>query len=150
MRIEELERALARWLPAVGAPLADEQPPPPPDAAAVPVVLDESALADLAPGEPAVVAELIDQFLAEAPTRAHAVRVALTQRDAPALQRAAHLFKGEAGSIGARELAAACARLESLAGADRLAGGLDALQAFEAAYADTSEALKSLRTRSVG
>src|SRR4029079_16073219 len=99
-----------------------------PDAAPLPaisqMVLDESILADLAPDDPEIVVELIDQFVADAPTRAHAVSVALTQRDALALRQAAHLFKGEAGSIGARELEHALARLESMARTDTIGSGV--------------------------
>jgi PAS domain S-box-containing protein len=147
VRIEELRAALQRWLPAedgAGQPtLAGE----PASRAAAPGVLDEAVLADLAPGEPDVVAELIDQFLGDAPTRVHVVRTAVTQRDAASLRQAAHLFKGEAGSIGARELEAACARLEALGASGNLSSGLQALRAFEAAYETTKDELLSFRAR---
>jgi PAS domain S-box-containing protein len=147
VRIEELQAALQRWLSSDAAPTPDDGAGSmEPDAVAVsPVVLDQSVLAELAPGEPDVVAELIDQFLDNAPTRVHAVRTALTQGDAAALRRAAHLFKGEAGSIGAGELTAACARLEAMGAANNLVGGLRALQTFETAYAATREALQAFR-----
>jgi two-component system sensor histidine kinase/response regulator len=149
VRIDELQEALERWLPG-GTIEKDDRPVAPVDVATAPTVLDETALAELAPGEPEIVVELIDQFLADAPTRAHAVRVALTQRDKAALRQAAHLFKGEAGSIGARELEDILARLESMARTDTVGSGVEAIRGFDAAYAATLQALQSLRASSVG
>jgi two-component system sensor histidine kinase/response regulator len=148
VRIEELQAALQRWLPTEEAPVGARAAAAGADGhATAPVVLDEAVLSDLAPGEPDVVAELIDQFLDDAPTRVHVVRTAVTQRDAAGLRQAAHLFKGEAGSIGARELEAACARLEAMGASGNLASGLQALRGFEAAYEATREALQSFRAR---
>ncbi|HZS00192.1 MAG TPA: response regulator [Chloroflexota bacterium] len=143
VHLDELRAVFERWLPAA----ASTPPVAPPDEAPGPALLDESVLADLAAGEPDLVVELVDQFLNEAPTRAHTVRLAFAQHDAPALRQAAHVFKAEAGSIGARELEAACARLEAVGRADQLSSGLDALRAFDGAYEATVEALRSLRAR---
>jgi PAS domain S-box-containing protein len=148
VRIDELQAALECWLrPAAPVPRAAA---PAADGEHAPVVLDESVLAELAPGESDVIVELIDQFLADAPTRVHAVRVAFTERDALALRQAAHLFKGEAGSIGARALEAACGRLEAIGRVGKLAGDPEALRALEASYEATSKALRSLRDRCAG
>jgi HPt (histidine-containing phosphotransfer) domain-containing protein len=146
VRLNELQAALVRSLPTV-SPAAADTVAPPLDGAAPRAVLDESVLADLAPGEPDIFVALIDQFLDQAPTRAHQVRVALIKRDPAALQQAAHLLKGEAGSIGARELEAACAQLETLGRDGKLMSSQDALWKFEAAYEAAIPALQSLRAR---
>lgn len=84
-----------------------------------PSVLD--ALRELnQPGEPDVVAEVLGLFRAGSAPRLAAVRAALEQRDAAALQRAAHDLKGASGTIGAYRLQRCCRHLEDAARAGRL------------------------------
>ncbi len=67
------------------------------------------------PGEPDVLGEVLATFLADAPGRVAAITAAIQGRDAPALLRAAHTFKGAAGSIGADRLHGHCRDLEHAA-----------------------------------
>jgi CheY-like chemotaxis protein/HPt (histidine-containing phosphotransfer) domain-containing protein len=148
VRIDELQAALACWLsaeattPLAPLPVDGAEPTGPP----LPV-LDEATLMDLAPGELDILAELIGQFLADGPARLEAVGAAVRARDAAALREAAHLLKGEAGSIGARQLEGACAALESLARAGQVPGADDGAPSVQTAYAATRDALQQFRAR---
>src|SRR5262249_43179118 len=69
-------------------------------------LLDPEALRTLAGDDPELPALLVAQFEQDAPQRIAALRAALDAGDADATRRAAHLFKGEASTIGARALEA--------------------------------------------
>lgn len=146
VRANELAAALARYLGAKGA---EPRAAAGTDGAVAPAtaIVDETALNDLAPGEPEIVAELVGQFLEEAPARVVAVQQALADGDASALRQAAHLLKGEASSLGALELADACEQLETLGRAGSL-DGADALAArLDAAFERARQALTAIRER---
>ena len=86
-----------------------------------------------------VLGELIALFSRGVPRQIAACREALGRGDAEALRRAAHAVRGDAGALGALELAALCARIETEAAEDRpgdLAAMVDALDpAFRRATA---------------
>lgn len=65
-----------------------------------------------APGEPDLVAELIDMFLVDAPALLDRARGALAAGDVAGASRAAHALKGNAASLGAGPLSAACGAAE--------------------------------------
>jgi HPt (histidine-containing phosphotransfer) domain-containing protein len=69
-------------------------------------------------GEPDLIVELIDLYLADTPHRLAAMRAAVAVADELTLKRAAHSLKGSSASLGARQVATLCARLESIAGSD--------------------------------
>lgn len=66
-------------------------------------------------GEPDLVVELIDLFLADAPQRVAIMREAMANSDARLLGRAAHALKGSSATLGAVQVAESCAELEQLA-----------------------------------
>jgi HPt (histidine-containing phosphotransfer) domain-containing protein len=70
-------------------------------------------------------AELIDEFLADAPDQLATLREAATSGDAEAARRAAHTLKGTGRTFGATELASVCQEAESAA----TAGDLDVVLA---------------------
>ncbi|MBP9143260.1 MAG: response regulator [Thermoanaerobaculia bacterium] len=74
-----------------------------------------SRLEASAMGEPALVVELLDLFIEDAPDGATAIRAAGAAADARRLAAAAHALKASAGAVGAAGLQAALASLESLA-----------------------------------
>ncbi len=86
-------------------------PPPEPDAAHTPVNL--SVITNLYRVRPAVVTELVDNFLTTAGERIVSIRRALDRADGPALQSAAHSLKGSSGTLGAAGMAQICADLEA-------------------------------------
>jgi CheY-like chemotaxis protein/HPt (histidine-containing phosphotransfer) domain-containing protein len=70
-------------------------------------------------GEPDPVAEIIDLFLRDTPSRLDEARQAAEKRDAAKVQAAAHTLKGSANNLGARRLGAAAGRLENQAATGR-------------------------------
>ena len=87
-------------------------------------VLDSRALDELRAnvgGDPEFVAELIDEFLEDAPRQLESLRTAASAGDAEAARRAAHTLKGNARTFGAAELAARCLEAESAAAEGDLA-----------------------------
>ncbi|HKQ62831.1 MAG TPA: response regulator [Candidatus Polarisedimenticolaceae bacterium] len=113
VKIEELDRVLARWTEhAAAEPSALEPASTEHDEA----TLDTSVLAGFRAGDPdggaGFVVALIQQFLAEAPRRLTALREGANQGDATSVALAAHALKGSAASMGANRLASRCQRLE--------------------------------------
>lgn len=90
--------------------------------------LDTGTLADLREsvgGDPVFFAELVDEFLADAPTQLATLREAATSGDTEAARRAAHTLKGNSRTFGADGLASLCQEAE----AGAAAGELDAVLA---------------------
>ena len=86
---------------------------------------------------------LIDEFLAEAPRRLRALRVASVTGDVAALESEAHAFKGSARVLGATPLADLCAVLEHTPGVDD--GARAHVEAIEAEAWRVREALEMVR-----
>jgi CheY-like chemotaxis protein/HPt (histidine-containing phosphotransfer) domain-containing protein len=80
-------------------------------------VLDDSALEhlDVATGDPAFVADLVDTFLREAPVLVAGLKTARQSGDAEEVRRAAHTPKSNARTFGAAGLANRCQELENTA-----------------------------------
>jgi len=104
--------------------------------------IDADAIArirDLGDGDDALLRELIEAYIADAPARLSAVRDAIARGDAAGLARAAHGLKSSSLDMGARDVAAIAGEIEALGrggsfdGAAALAARLDA--AFERARA---------------
>lgn len=66
------------------------------------------------PGEPDVLAEILELFLEETPKRISALQTALEAGDASQAARAAHSLKGSAGNIGASVMFDICRRMDEL------------------------------------
>jgi signal transduction histidine kinase/DNA-binding response OmpR family regulator/putative methionine-R-sulfoxide reductase with GAF domain len=99
--------------------------------------IDATALAELAaidgePGQPNLLAELLDVFRVDAPVRLAAVRAALESGDTDGVRRAAHAFKGSCAALGLRHLQELCATLESRSCAGTPAEAHRTLAAVEA------------------
>jgi HPt (histidine-containing phosphotransfer) domain-containing protein len=71
-----------------------------------------AALSQATGDDPAFLAELIDTYLADAPSLLAAMRHALATGDTTALYRAAHTLKSSSAALGAESLASLCRRLE--------------------------------------
>jgi CheY-like chemotaxis protein len=85
-----------------------------------------------AEGEPDILGELIGLFLEEAAPQLAALRRALEEGDARAVERVAHTLKGSSGSMGAPRMAEVCGALEEvgvLGDLTRAPGLLDRLDA---------------------
>jgi HPt (histidine-containing phosphotransfer) domain-containing protein len=92
----------------------------------LPSALDTAVLRELRESvgdDPEFVAELIDDFVADAPSQLESLRDAATSGDATRAGRAAHTLKGNSRTFGGKELASLCQEAETAAGA----GDLDAV-----------------------
>jgi CheY-like chemotaxis protein/HPt (histidine-containing phosphotransfer) domain-containing protein len=79
--------------------------------------IDATALAELAaidggPGQPNLLAELLDLFREDTPVRLAALRAALESGNADGMREGAHALKGSCASLGLRHLQELCATLE--------------------------------------
>jgi HPt (histidine-containing phosphotransfer) domain-containing protein len=75
--------------------------------------------------DPEFLAELVDDFLADAPTQLESLRETTTSGDATGARRAAHTLKGNSRTFGATLLASRCQEVEAAA----RVGDLDAVLA---------------------
>ena len=146
---EELDEVLKRWMQRgtskeVGMP--DETGAPPPDDFTYPAAagavaqeedsqnpLDESVLEGLrALGDASLLAELVELFVDETPSRLAALRNAVEDEDAGTVEQTAHTLKGSCSNMGAWRMANLCAELQELGSSGELtpaSGLLDQLQA---------------------
>jgi HPt (histidine-containing phosphotransfer) domain-containing protein len=74
--------------------------------------------------DPEFLAELVDDFLQDAPAQLESLREAAATGDATGARRAAHTLKSNSGTFGATALASLCQEAETAA----VAGDLDALR----------------------
>jgi two-component system, sensor histidine kinase len=103
-------------------------------------------LQDLAmPGEPSPIVELIELYLADAPTCLDQLRLAFGRKDACAVQRLAHSLRGSSTNLGVERLASLCASLEQQAQRDDFAPARGALAEIEDAFRNAVEALERER-----
>jgi HPt (histidine-containing phosphotransfer) domain-containing protein len=103
------------------------------------------ALRESVGDDPAFLAELVGDFLADAPDQLVALRSAAGSGDAPAAMRAAHTLKGNSRTFGAMELAACCQDAETAARAGDLDDVLARLDAIEAEWGRVDAALVAWR-----
>lgn len=97
-------------------------------------------------GDPEFLAELIDEFLSDAPRQLELLREAAAAEDAEEARRAAHSLRGNARTFGAATLAALCQEAESAAGAGDLRAVLARLEAIDAAWSEVRTELGAVRT----
>jgi CheY-like chemotaxis protein len=91
----------------------------------------------------AFLADLIGQFLAEAPVRLAALREAVAQVNPVALKAAAHSLIGSSGTMGARNMSTLCAELERRAGSGAVGGCAPLVTRLEDEFDRVREALKA-------
>jgi HPt (histidine-containing phosphotransfer) domain-containing protein len=105
-------------------------------------VLDPAALGRLreSVGDE-LVSELVDLFLADAPTQLGALREAVESGDAETARRAAHTLKSNGATFGADGFSERCRLLEDCAKAGDLEHAGDLLAGVEAGYRDVAAAL---------
>ena len=77
--------------------------------------------------QPAVLEELCRDYIVEARATLAQLREAISQQNALRLQDRAHYLKGSSMMLGARELASACAALETMGRSSNLTGAAPAL-----------------------
>lgn len=110
--------------------------------------LDLDTLAELRASvgdDPEFVAELIGDFLADAPAQLESLRAAAASGDATTARRAAHTLKGNGRTFGAVKLAALCQEAEAAAGADDLGAVLARAGAIDEEWARVRAELIAFR-----
>ena len=110
--------------------------------------LEASALDSLrALGGDDFLAEVIDEFLADAPKLLTTLRGALEGNDADELQRAAHTLKSNGTTFGAGDFSERCRELEERAKNGELTGASELINGIEREYGQLHEALGAIRPR---
>ena len=155
VRIEDLECVLRRVLAAPGPGVTAEA-----DTRGMPGRQDQNGPIDRArlarllplnrPGRENTVADLIGEFLADAPLRLMALREAAAQHDRTAMNETAHALRGAADHFGALEVVALCDQLERLARTGSLGGAIELIEALEEAFARARAALTQISSASAG
>jgi CheY-like chemotaxis protein/HPt (histidine-containing phosphotransfer) domain-containing protein len=110
-------------------------------------VLDDSALEhlDVATGDPAFVADLVDTFLREAPVLVAGLKTARQSGDAEEVRRAAHTLKSNARTFGAAGLANLCQELENTAKRQVMSEAAGLVTNIEDEYGRVASALATAR-----
>jgi PAS domain S-box-containing protein len=131
VQLAELEAAMQHIPPHRSSPSAGT-------AADAPPTLDLNTLETLRelsePGQPDMVTELVDLFLANVPARLKQLQEAAAAGDSATVYAQAHTLKGSAGNLGAKAMAAICLAIEPPAKAGTLAGTADLIQKLLAEY----------------
>jgi signal transduction histidine kinase/CheY-like chemotaxis protein len=142
MRMAELHAALERW---GRQPAADNQAVAPTILPAA--VIDWSVLDGLRKlqeeGKPGFVQEMVEVYLASAPSLVSAMREAMTQGDAHALKHEARTLKRSSKGVGALRMVALCARLEDLARGGVVEGSTGRLNDLESELCRVRQAFQS-------
>jgi len=110
--------------------------------------VDTAVLAELRESvgdDPEFLAELIDEFLADAPTQLGSLRDAAASGDATTARRAAHTLKGNSRTFGAADLGALCQEAEAAAESGDLAGVQARLDEIDAEWARVRGELVAIR-----
>ena len=110
--------------------------------------LDNAVLGELRESvgdDPEFLAELIDDFVADAPTQLKSLREAATSGDATGARRAAHTLKGTGRTFGAGELASLCQDAEAAAGAGNLDSVLSRVDEIDREWGRVCAALLAYR-----
>ena len=95
--------------------------------------------------DPGLLTELIDLFLADAPTYMVMLREAIESDDPAAMERAAHTLKSSSANIGALQLSELCRELEAAGRGQCVSGSAVIYQRTEQHYRDVCSALEGLR-----
>jgi signal transduction histidine kinase/DNA-binding response OmpR family regulator len=147
----QLLLTLRRWLPAgaeASPPQAEEAPGAPPRArgeeALDPRALDAIRALNPARGE-ALVARVVDAFLASAPAQVDGLRKAIATGDAGALRDPAHSLKSSSANLGATRLSALARELEQTSRDGVLDGAARLVEDAAAELERVRAALEALR-----
>ncbi len=94
-------------------------------------------------GEPDLLSELVELFLTDAEPRLVALRKAIEQGDAHAIEREAHALKGSCANFGAQPMASVCHALQTLGRAQNVIQASTLLAHLETEYVRVHAALRA-------
>jgi CheY-like chemotaxis protein len=142
--LEQLRGALDRWLPASTEPSqmtspASPGPDPAPADEASPVDPRawESILSLQRPGQPDLLGKILALYLKDSQELVDKIVAAVQTQDCTGLREAAHSLKSRSATLGARQVAELCARLESDGRSRNLTGAADLAIALQQAFSAT-------------
>ncbi len=97
--------------------------------------LDESVLEGLRElGDASLLAELVELFVDETPSRLTALRDAVEGKDAGAVEQTVHTLKGSCSNMGAWRMANLCAKLQELSRSGDLTPAPELLDQLQAEF----------------
>ena len=114
------------------------------DGSVATAAVDPAAIQALREELPGLERELFALFLQDTPTRLAAMRAGAAARDPNVLQSSAHTLKSSAVTLGATEMARLCLQIERLGQAESVEGAVQLVDALEAAFQRTRQALEPL------
>ena len=110
--------------------------------------LDPDVLAGLRElGDAELLAELVELFVDDTPSRILALGDALEKDDAEAVERVAHTLKGSCGNMGAWRMAEICENLQEMGGSGDLSGASELVEQLEAEFGRARQALEAELTK---
>jgi two-component system sensor histidine kinase/response regulator len=140
---EELDAVLKRWIPQEEGALASPKGESP-DGDGLEEPLDEGVLAGLRElGDADLLSELSTMFLDDASSRLAALRDAVEEGDAQAVERIAHTLKGASGNMGATRMAAFCSELQDVGTSGDLGRAAELLGRLEEEFGRVRPALEA-------
>jgi len=95
-----------------------------------------------------VIEQLIGHYFEEAPQLLQAMREAVNRGDSVALHQAAHALRSASATLGAKNLAQICKKLEATGNVDNTAGAVTDILEVEVAYEMVKQALQTECLRS--
>lgn len=121
------------------------------DSGETPGAVDLAVLAGLEgaqlEGEPDIVVELMELYLADASGKLAAMREGLAEKGGGSVGRLAHSLRGSSSNLGARRVAALCERLERVSEGDPSCDGVVLLNRLESELACVSRVFEAERRR---
>jgi two-component system, sensor histidine kinase and response regulator len=148
---EELDAVLERWIPQT-ASTAEARTSETSSAEAPDGAIDQSVLANLRnllqDGKPGVLNRLIAMFLDDTPPKLAALREAVAQEEAKALEQVAHALMGSSASLGALHMASICEELEAFGRSGDLTQAPGLLSQLEAEFDRVRDALTAELSKS--
>jgi len=112
-------------------------------------IIDNSVVEELIAlgdgGDPELLLDLIEIFLADGPVKVQEIVEGLSEGDFERMERAAHSLKGSSGNLGARELQAVCEQFQVASRQHRLDEIQDLSPALLTAYEQAEKALLEIR-----
>lgn len=153
VQLEDLEAALARWIPGDGSIAQSEQKSIPPavsselSSPALDPAVTERLRALAVATDPSVLREIHDAFLASAVDYLAAMRDGAAGNDAGGLRKAAHALKGAGANIGAQRLTELCRQLEALGETGRVDGVIKRLEQLEQEFARVKSEIEQQNTQ---
>ncbi len=97
-------------------------------------------------GDEALLQEVLDIFLDEAPKHLAALRLAVVQGIAKTVETSAHTLKGELGYMGLPEISQTAAQIESMGRSNNVPGAASLLSQFEADLTELFTAIRGAKS----